>query len=159
MVTWRTTLQSLLQDTFFIPMAFIYYKTFTAWSGSHIASYSVLVWSRVYWSGHCTLEWSLYAGVVTVHWSDHCTLEWSLYVGVVTVRWRLLLLCSAVLEFCDVLDKEYSDWPESSMNLLKVQIAYQDLVQWRWRDHVLNQAACDLSRSTFQSCKPLFVNI
>ena len=76
----------------------------------------------------CLLEWSLYVGVVTVRWvlSGHCTLEWSLYVGVVTVRW---VLCSAVLEFCDVLDKEYSDWPDSSMNLLKVQIAYQDLVQ------------------------------
>ena len=61
----------------------------------------------VRWSGHCTLEWSLYAGVITVHWSGHCTLEWSLYAGVITVRWRRLLR-SAVLEFCDVLDKEYS---------------------------------------------------
>ena len=73
---------------------------------------------------HC-LVWFPYCLLQCVG-MESCLLEWSLYVGVVTVRW---VLCSAVLEFCDVLDKEYSDWPDSSMNLLKVQIAYQDLVQ------------------------------
>ena len=109
MVTWRTTLQSLLQDTFFFYpngiriledlhclVWFPYCLLQCVGMELCLLQYAGVVMLyvgvvTVCWSCHCTLgaEWSLYAGVVTVRWvlSGHCTLELSLYAGVVTVRW------------------------------------------------------------------------